>query len=91
MNILGMNDSWSWAQGSICYELVRVMNDSRSSTQGSSCYEQLRVVIDLNDSMLSAQSSRCYEQLRVVDDMNDLGSCEVWSLDALNTIRLRMI
>ena len=48
-------------------------------------------LIDMNDSMLSAQGSRCYEQLRVVDDMNNLGSYELWSLDALNNSRLRMI
>ena len=67
------------------------MNDSRLSAQGSSCYEQLKVAIDMNASMLLAQGSTCYEQLRVVDDMNDLGSCELQSLDALNSSTLRMI
>ena len=67
------------------------MNDSRLLAQGFSCYEQLKVMIDMNDFMLSAHGSRCYEQLRVVDDMNDLGFCELWSLDALNNSRLRII
>ena len=49
------------------------------------------VVIDMNDFMLSVWGSRCYEQHRVVDDMNNLGSCELQSLDALNSSRLRMI
>ena len=51
-----MNDSWSWAQRSKCYELVKAMNHmnhSRSLDQGSSYYEQLSVVIDMNDFMLS--------------------------------------
>ena len=67
------------------------MNDSRSLAEGSSCYEQLKVVIDMNDFILLAQGSRCYEQLRVMDDKNDLGSCELRSLDAFNSLRLRMI
>ena len=47
-----MNDSRSLAQGSSCYEQLRVvidMNDFMLSAQGSRCYEQLRVVDDMND------------------------------------------
>ena len=47
-----MNDSGSWAQGSINYEKLKVVvniNNSRSSTQASTCYEKLRVVNDMND------------------------------------------
>ena len=47
-----MNDSRSSAQGSSCYEQLKVvidMNDSMLSAQGSRCYEQLRVVEDMND------------------------------------------
>ena len=47
-----MNDSRSLAQGSSCYEQLRVvidMNDSMLSDQGSRCYEQLSVVDDMND------------------------------------------
>ena len=46
-----MNYSKSLAQGSSCYEQLRVvidMNDFMLSAQGSRCYEQLRVVDDMN-------------------------------------------
>ena len=41
-----MNDSMSSAQGSSCYEQLRVMidtNDSMLSAQGSRCYENLEL------------------------------------------------
>ena len=47
-----MKDSRSSAQGSSCYEQLRVvvdMNNSMLSTQGSRCYKQLRVVDNMND------------------------------------------
>ena len=47
-----MNDSRSSAQGSSCYEQLRVvinMNRFMLSAEGSRSYEQLRVVDDMND------------------------------------------
>ena len=44
-----MNDSRSLAQGSSCYEQLKVvidMNDSMLSAQGYRCYEQHRFVDD---------------------------------------------
>ena len=43
----GMNDCKSWAQGSKCYEKLKVVvdvKDSKSCAQGFKCYEQLKVL-----------------------------------------------
>ena len=42
-----------WAQGSKCYELLKVVankNDFGSWAKGSKCYEQLKAKDDMNDS-----------------------------------------
>ena len=47
-----MNDSRFLAQGSSCYERLRVMidmNDFMLLAWGFRCYEQLRVMDDMND------------------------------------------
>ena len=68
--MVDMNHSELWAQGSWCYEQLRVVNYMKyygSWAQGSRYYEQLRVVVDMNDSWSWAQGTSCYKQLRVVD------------------------
>ena len=48
-----MNNFWSWAYDSRCYEQLRPvddMNDSRLSTQGFKYYEELRDINGMSHS-----------------------------------------
>ena len=47
-----MNNFWSWAYDSRCYEQLRPvddMNDSRLSTQGFKYYEQIKAMVDIKN------------------------------------------
>ena len=99
-----MNDSWSWAYGFKCYEMLRVVDDmstpgselrvvvekkeSQSWAHGSRCYEQLEVVDDMSYSRFWAYDFGCYEELRVLEDMNESGSCELKPLYVKKNLRL---
>ena len=67
------------------------INDSMLWAQDTRGYENLMVMDDMKDSGSWAQGSRCYEQLIVVGDMNDLVSHDLRPLDAMNSLRLRII
>ena len=48
-----MNDSWSWAKGSCCYEKLKALNgrnDFGLWAEDSRLYDQLKVVDEMNDS-----------------------------------------
>ena len=65
-----MSNSWSWAQGSECFEQLRVMHDMidlSSWARGSRWYEQLRVVDDMND--LGSHE---------LNPLHDLNSSRLW-------------
>ena len=50
--MVDMNNSKSWAQGSRCYEVLRVIDDKKASrllAQDSRFYELHRVVDNMND------------------------------------------
>ena len=68
--MVDMNDSSSWAQGSKCYEQLKVvdlMNCSKSRAHNTLCYEQLKLVDGMNN-------SRSHE-LKALDTMNRSGLC----------------
>ena len=59
-----MNNFWSWAYDSRCYEQLRPvddMNDSRLSTQGFKYYEQIKAMVDIKNFGSWAQGFGCYE------------------------------
>ena len=50
--MIDINGFESWAQGSKCYEQLRVVDDmcySKSWAQGYGCFEQLNIVDGIND------------------------------------------
>ena len=99
-----MNDSWSWAYGFKCYEMLRAVDDMRTlGRELKALYAmkssrlwlvrtspslELKALDTMNNSRLWVYDSGYYEELRVLEDMNKSGSCELKPLYVMKNLGL---